>query len=244
MTIWERDVSQQTATASFTPYPLMERSLSVLFLAVAAGVMSGYTFFAKQLFATVQSGNVIQFGYWLAMGDITRWAPAALSVLAFGLGSVFTGILENVTPRRLGSYSAPVLFFEAAVLGVLGFTAGQAQWDRFWFCYIISFLAGMQGNAFHMMRGMLYGNIAVTMVVQLAFNHLTQAFFRVPFQNLTSSGLYFLVLLGFSGGGFAGAALTKAFGERALWLAAVILFFAGISVVVAHRSGVPVDEPI
>ena len=35
---------------------------------------------------------------------------------------------------------------------------------------IISFLAGMQENTFHKIDGMLYGNIAVTLVVQLAFN--------------------------------------------------------------------------
>ena len=97
------------------PLPLVEQPLTVLFLAVAAGTMSGYTFFAKELFATVQSGNVIQFGYWLAMGDMARWLPAALSVLAFGLGSALTAVLENVAPRRFGSYSAPVLMTEAVV---------------------------------------------------------------------------------------------------------------------------------
>ena len=42
----------------------------------------------------------------------------------------------------------------------------------------MSFVAGAQGNAFHKTRGMLYGNVAVTFVVQMAFNFLAQSLFE------------------------------------------------------------------
>jgi uncharacterized membrane protein YoaK (UPF0700 family) len=46
------------------------------------------------------------------------------------------------------------------------------------YAFIVSFLVGMQGNSFHRVDGFLYGNIAVTLVVQQAFNHLVQAAFE------------------------------------------------------------------
>ena len=49
-----------------TEWPLMERPYVAFLLAVAAGVLSGFTFYTVHLFSTVQSGNVIQAGYQLA----------------------------------------------------------------------------------------------------------------------------------------------------------------------------------
>lgn len=223
------------------PWPVMERPLPVLALAVAAGTMSGYTFFVAQIFSTVQSGNMIQFGYWLALGDFGRWVPAALAILAFGLGSAATAVVENAAARRQWDHSAPILVFEAAVLGLLGFSAVHDRFDPIAVCYAISFLAGMQGNAFHRMEGMLYGNVAVTMVVQMAFNYLTQSLFRAPWSNLSNSGLYFMVLVGFAAGGFVAAALASAVGERTLWLTAALLLATAVAGLAARTDGVAID---
>lgn len=91
----------------------------------------------------------------------------------------------------------------------VGYQLVAGDWPKFLFA------AGMQGNGFHKIKGMLYGNVAVTLVVQLAFNYLMQAFFSKRAadgsSNLYNSGLYFLVLLGFAGGGAAG------FGLDLLW---------------------------
>ena len=95
----------------------------------------------------------------------------------------------------------------------------------------------MQGNAFHRIDGLLYGNVAVTLVVQLAFNHLMQAAFGNRRQHLVQSGLFFLVLLGFSTGGFIGAWGTRQYDERVLWIAAAILGGLGVWGFVRQDAG-------
>lgn len=227
------------------PYPLFEKPAIAFLLALLAGVMSGYTFFLDRLFATVQSGNVIQMGFWLVGtdgdGNSTKWVHAAVAVLAFGLGAMLTVIIEQVVGKFGTDYSWPILFLEAIALMVLGLTFVNARFEPWVMCAFISFLAGMQGNAFHKINGMLYGNVAVTLVVQLAFSYLMQGIFRKPDVNLRISGRFFLVLLGFAGGGLAGAVLTREFDHRALWFAAGLAIVLGVMGMNAERHQEPVD---
>lgn len=227
-----------------TEWPLMERPYIAFLLAVAAGVLSGFTFYTVHLFSTVQSGNVIQAGYQLAADQGVKWDHAVLAILAFGIGSATTAIIQNVLSRLSVDYSYVILFLEAAVLFLMGFSFLSDRWSLLTYAYIVSFLAGMQGNAFHKINGLLYGNVAVTLVVQLAFNHLMQAAFGNRRQHLIQSGLFFLVLIGFAAGGFIGARGTQEFDVRALWIAAAILAILGVWGFVRQDRGEPVDIPL
>lgn len=63
---------------------------------------------------------------------------------------------------------------------------------------------------------MLFGAVAVTFVVQMAFNFLAQSLFRRKgingVSNLKWSGIFFSVLLGFALGAMVGAGLIVALG--------------------------------
>lgn len=207
----------KVTTESMHPasFPLMEMPSIAFLLAVSAGLLNAWTFGQAKTFATVQSGNVIQLGYQLVAGDWPKFFFAASSVLAFGLGSFFAGGLIAVALRKHTRYSPAIQSVLIALLGLsVVFIATDALRPEY-VAMIISFAAGMQGNGFHKIKGMLYGNVAVTLVVQLAFNYLMQSFFSRTAadgsSNLYNSGLYFLVLLGFAGGGAAG------FGLDLLW---------------------------
>ncbi|MBS1028900.1 hypothetical protein JK196_11970 [Gluconobacter albidus] len=82
----------------------------------------------------------------------------------------------------------------------------------------VSFVAGMQGNAFHKDHGMLYGNVAVTFVVQMAFNFMAQSFFKKNGingeSNLMWAGIFFFVLFGFASGGALGFFCDKYIGNN------------------------------
>lgn len=78
----------------------------------------------------------------------------------------------------------------------------------------------MQGNAFHKVDNMLYGNIAVTLNVQLAFNYLAEMCFK---SNRGKKAVmlkkffdYFIVLVGFSLGAGLSAILVPHFGSYTL----------------------------
>lgn len=203
-------------------YPLMERPMIAFMLAIAAGSMDGYTYFTAKSFSTVMSGNIILLGQTLTTKDMAKFTAIAFTIFCFGLGSVVTAILQKKSESRHKNWTFEILLAEVVFLFLLGFTGVNQLIGITVVCLIISFLAGMQGNAFHKIDGMLYGNVAVTLVVQLAFSYLAQAFFRKE-NALKNSGLFFLVLLGFAFGGFLGTYLTIHWAEKALWATAGIL---------------------
>ena len=207
----------KVTSASMHPssFPLMETPGIAFLLAISAGLLNAWTFAHAKTFATVQSGNVIQVGYQLVAGDWEKFFFSAGSVLAFGLGSFVAGAFIAVALRKHTRYSPSIQGVLVALLGVAVVLIATDAMRPDYIAMLISFAAGMQGNGFHKIKGMLYGNVAVTLVVQLAFNYLMQSFFSKTApdgsSNLRNSGLYFLVLLGFAGGGAVG------FGLDVLW---------------------------
>lgn len=73
---------------------------------------------------------------------------------------------------------------------------------------------------------MLYGSVAVTFVVQMAFNFLIQAAFSRNGTNgepnLQWAGLFFLILLGFAAGGAIGFLVDAVTDGVALFLPAAL----------------------
>ncbi|SHO66597.1 Uncharacterized membrane protein YoaK, UPF0700 family [Pseudoxanthobacter soli DSM 19599] len=217
-----------TANDNSNADPLVERPVVGFLLAFMAGSLNAWTLPNAQTFATVQSGNVVQSGYWLVQGDWEKFTFPFVSVIAFGLGSAFCGALMTTILKRGEIFTPVVLFLQAAMLLVFAYFAhqrliGDAGINPHHIAYGISFVAGMQGNAFHKNHGMLYGNVAVTFVVQMAFNFLVQGLFKrtgIEGQpNLLWSGIFFLVLLGFAAGGGIGFLI----GEYVLSTGAILL---------------------
>lgn len=216
------------ATPQRAPDPLVERPVVGFLLAFMAGSLNAWTLPNAQTFATVQSGNVVQSGYWLAQGDWEKFSFPFLSVIAFGLGSAFCGILMTTILKKGEVFTPVILGLQTVMLLALALAAhatfiGSYDGNPHYIAYGISFVAGLQGNAFHKNHGMLYGNVAVTFVVQMAFNFLIQGLFKREGingePNLMWSGIFFLVLLGFASGGGIGFLI----GEHVLSTGAILL---------------------
>lgn len=207
--------------------PITQLPLIAFFLAIAAGTMDGYAYFTTKTFATFQSGNIILSGYTLATDDIVKLIPTVISILCFGLGAASTAIIRNWNNCRNKVWTFTILSIEMIVLVLLSLNPIHNLFLPLHIAWILAFLAGMQGNAFHKINGMLYGNIAVTLNVQLAFNYLAETFFK---SNADKSKLmfqkfwdYFLVLIGFALGAGISALLAKSIGSYALIFTAVAL---------------------
>lgn len=225
-------------------FPLMEQPVVGFLLALIAGLLNAWSLSTTQTFATVQSGNVVSSGYYLVTGDWHRLTVAALSVLFFGLGSALCGVLITTMWRRKRSYTAPVMFALTVLLAVFATLSATNAWDPVFIAWGVSFVAGAQGNAFHKDHGMLYGAVAVTFVVQMAFNFLAQSFFaRTGINgdpNIKWAGLFFFVLLGFAGGGAVGVLADQVFSGASMACAALITGALGIAAIrtraAAHRA--------
>lgn len=219
-------------------FPLMEdRSIGFL-LAFVAGLMNAWTLYHAQTFATVQSGNVIQSGYRLVQGDWPAFVFAFGSVIAFGLGSAVCGVLMTSRLRHGKVFTPVVLWFECIALLALGVASRLGLVDPHVVAYAVSFVAGAQGNAFHKDHGMLYGNVAVTFVVQMAFNFLAQSLFKKEGingePNLVWAGIFLSILLGFAAGGAIGFLVDIRVTDHAsLFLGAAIMVI--IALVAAGR---------
>jgi uncharacterized membrane protein YoaK (UPF0700 family) len=164
-----------------------------------------------------------------------------IAIACFGLGSAATAFVQNVLTERKTDYSQVILTIEVAVLLMLGSSYMWDQWTPLTYAFVVSFLAGMQGNAFHRVDGFLYGNIAVTLVVQQAFNHFVQACFGNRRSHLIQSGLFFLVLGAFAGGGYVGAWGTRKYDQRVLWIPAAILLAVAVWGALRAKRNEPVD---
>ncbi len=223
--------------------PIMEKPFIAFILAIIAGTLNGYTYHVAKIFSTVQSGNIILLGETIATKNWHHLYTIMITVLAFGLGSMITMLVELIFAKRdpKGSWSFFILCLEAVIIALLATGIWQETLTIEWICIIISFIGGMQGNGFHKIKGMLYGNVAVTLVVQLAFSYLMQ-FIGGKKGTLKIAALFFLVLLGFGFGGYVGTHLTILFQERSLFLpAALLLILAFYTLLMRKERGEVVD---
>lgn len=230
--------------------PLMQLPVIAFFLAIAAGSLDGYAFFTAKTFATFQSGNIIMLGYTLATEPLIKIIPYLGSILCFGLGAMATVALRSMHKRRGKVWTFRVLVFEIAVLilVVLITNIWAGALSVIHVVWILAFIAGMQGNAFHKIGEMLYGNIAVTLNVQLAFSYFAEVYFQKTPKAKKDSWYrgycYFIVLVGFALGAAISALLTKHFGSYTLLFTIMPLIAIYLTAAVLHKQSpsTPIDS--
>ncbi len=202
--------------------PAVESPSMAFLLALIAGCLNGFTYHKIKAFSTLQSGNLILLGDSIATMDWDHLTKIIAVTLAFGLGSMTTAFIayKELEHKRIWSYA--ILLIEALILTMIGTGLFNNLLSITHLCLMISFIAGMQGNAFHKVKGMTYGNVAMTPVVQAAFNYLMIALFG-RLQAWLKSMVFFYVVTGFALGGLVGTIMTAYTGEKSLFLPAFIL---------------------
>lgn len=213
-------------------YPLMERAGVAATLAIAAGLLNSWTLVHTHSFATVQSGNIVSAGVYAATGDGGGLLQALISIFAFAAGAFLCAIAVNFADRAKRAYSSWILAAEAIILlGVVVFVL--SPWSTAMaVSAILSFVAGVQGNAFHRDSGMLYGNVAVTFVLQGAAGYLGRAASRSVYndgeRHVRPAAIYGAVLLGFGAGGAIGVAFGQLWGPAPILVTAIVLGVLGM----------------
>src|SRR5690606_1889999 len=143
---------------------------------------------------------------------------------------------------RGSAYSPWVLLVEALALVVCAVLVAARPALAAGVVLAVSLLAGVQGNAFHRDHGMLYGNTAVTFVVQTTFSLLGRAVVRQRVDDgdphVRVAAVFGLVLVAFAAGGAAGFVLESVWSPAPLLAAAVVVLGLGLA---AARARGPVD---
>ncbi|MDM1545408.1 DUF1275 domain-containing protein [Ignatzschineria indica] len=220
--------------------PLVESPMMAFILALIAGCLNGYTYHKIKAFSTLQSGNFILLGESAATGDWEHFKRIIWVGIAFGLGSMTTAFIAYLEEERRKTWAFVILSFEVLLLTILGTGILDGYLTITHICLIISFIAGMQGNAFHKVDGMTYGNVAITPVLQEAFNFLMLTLFG-RIHALIKSLIFFYVIAGFVLGGFIGTIATAHFNEKMLFFPALVLLLVLIYLLYAKDNE---HEPI
>ena len=216
-------------------YPLLERIPSAATLALVAGLLNAWTFANAQAFATVQSGNIVTVGYEMFAGNWSRVADVSVAIFCFAAGAFLCQLFILLMARRRRPYSGPVLIIEVAALVLLGVLAATGTAGPVVLVWAVSFLAGVQGNAFHRETGMVYGNVAVTFVLQNVGSLLARAAgnkIATDHQpHVRPAGAYLAVLIAFALGGGIGFAIDQLWRDAAFFVsAAVLAVFAVVAI--------------
>lgn len=235
-------IDRKPARIAVSSFPLMEQPAVAATLASVAGLLNAWSFTHAGTFATVQSGNLVTAGYSLASGDTARAAAAVASILAFGLGAAADAIAIALLSRRRHVYSVAVLVAHAVVLSLVAISMITGWLPVIWGVLIVSFVAGSQGNAFHREHGMLYGNIAVTFVIQSVFSLVAQSVVSPETRRaaLSSAGIYGVVLIAFATGGGVGYVAESAIPQGALWVAVAVTVALALAAA-RERARIPID---
>lgn len=225
-------------------FPLMEEPVVGVQLAFMAGLLNAWTLAHAQTFATVQSGNVVQSGYRLVEGDWASFVFSFGSVIAFGIGSALCGLLMTSMLRRGKVFTPVVLWLECLIIAGLAVASHMNLIDPHVVAYAVSFVAGAQGNSFHKSHGMLYGAVAVTFVVQMAFNFIAQSLFKKEGingePNLMWAGIFFAVLFGFAAGGGIGFFLdARVIDHGSMYLAAAVAALLAVTAMGRPKTADP-----
>ncbi|MEY0233107.1 YoaK family protein [Providencia manganoxydans] len=208
-------------TTPIPKIPFMQLPTIAFLLAITSGMLDGYAFFTTKSFATFQSGNIIMLGYEFAKHGLAAIIPYIITIFAFGAGAMLLAWLRYKYNTNEKTWTFTLLSLEIILILLLiaYIYFYKVEASGFHAVWALSFIAGMQGNAFHKINGMLYGNIAVTLNVQLGFSSLAES---VAFKGqerreaLYKSYCYFLTLFGFAGGAFMMAMLADYAREYAL----------------------------
>lgn len=207
-------------------FPIYESIPVGLLLAVAGGIMDGYTYLNRgQVFATMETGNLIMMGLNLSQGRLDMALHYVLPILAFACGVLFTELVCRRLESRLGALGWRRLLVTLELLALLLIAAlplGRLDW----FCNIlISFTAAIQVESFRSIYGC---PCATTMCTGNLRSGMEQLFrFLCGAKESGKKALFYLVLIGsFFTGVIASSLLTPHFGGRTILFSFLFLLLA------------------
>lgn len=209
----------------------MELPQVAFLLALVAGTMDGYAFFTTGMFATFQTGNVVLAAFNFVNYSMISMLPMLTSILAFGIGVVFVSYYRNHCLRKMKIWTFKVLAIEIALFFIILLDGVFHFLSPLELVYLMSFVAGVQGNTFYKLLNMLYANIAVTLDVQLIFGYFADGLLLKDKRRefLTKAVSYLMIFIGFMVGASTTVILIDYIGVFSLFIG--ILSLVGIYIV-------------
>ncbi len=202
----------------------MSESLALgVVLTLAGGFQDAYSYNCRgKVFANAQTGNIVLLGQNLATGNWGSAIRYLFPLLAF-IGGVYVTewIHELYKEHRLLHWRQIVLLIEIVMLLIAGFLPQSMDTPA---NILLSFACAMQVNSFRKFRGipcattMCIGNMR-SATEMLGRYHIT----KDPELKRKAQHYYFIIFI-FAIGAAIGAVISMKWGNRAIWIAAALMF--------------------
>jgi uncharacterized membrane protein YoaK (UPF0700 family) len=194
-----------------------------LLLTLTNGFMDAHTYYVRGgVFANVQTGNVIFFAIDMSERKITAAMAHVWPILAFMVGMALaahikSGRVERFVPHPL-RWTMTVQVVALAAIGFVPVTVSHN-----YVTVPIAFLAAMQMGLFRNVGDLAYLPVATTGNLMRFVESGYDGFVEKRSASRRACGIYGTLIVGFAGGALIGAFASRAWGARAIWLAAGIL---------------------
>ena len=206
----------------------MSDSLAVgLLLAFAGGMLDAYSFVTRgAVFATAETGNLVQLAVWLSLGELARAGRYLLPVLAFALGVLAAEVIR----RRMDGCRARLHWRQAILLGECAVLAGVALLPAGPLDplanMLISFTSAIQIESFRQFQGCGCATTMCTGNLRSGTEHLFRHFTSPGSQSASKAALYYGLILSFVCGAVISGLASPILGGRAVLCACVPLLGA------------------
>lgn len=202
---------------------MSESMVLAVFLTLAGGFQDAYSYNCRdQVFANAQTGNIVLLGQNLAQGHFEKAVHYLIPLLAFISGVYLTEWVRHwYYDYKKIHWRQIVILVEIIFLLIVGF---MPQSFNVLANAMMSFACAMQVNSFRKFRGipcattMCIGNMR-SATEMLCKYHIT----KDPELKKKSKHYYTIILI-FAVGAAAGALSSMKIGERAIWIAAALLW--------------------
>lgn len=218
-----------------TPKQQMSESLTLgILLTLAGGFQDAYSYNCRgSVFANAQTGNIVLFGQNLASGNLQQAIRYLFPILAFLTGVYITEwIRELFKQHEKIHWRQIILFIEIVLLIIAGLLPQRLNILS---NILMSFSCAMQVNSFRKFKGIPCATTMCIGNMRSGTQLLCQYHITKNPELKEKSYYYFFIIFIFALGASIGALLTFRFGERAIWIAALLLIL-GIILMFCNES--------
>ncbi len=201
---------------------LPDAMLPNLILLFSGGFQDAYTYIVRdKVFANAQTGNVVLSSTYFMNGNWYEGFMRLFPIFSFILGIFIADIIRHrLSSSQNFHWKQGIVLFEMVIMIVVGFLPQSL--NMLANC-MISFACALQLQGFNKFQGNIF---ASTMCIGnlrsgvSAFSSYLRTKDIMEFKKMT---VYFIVILAFAIGAGVGGNLSAYFGEKSIWLSAMLL---------------------
>lgn len=161
--------TERVQNSNYMEYPII-----ACLLALASGLIDGYTYSTTKVFATFQTGNIFLPTMRLSTITLEDFLPCIISFLSFGLGAMVLSFIRDWNVKKDRIWIFKILVFEMVFILALSTNVIHHFLSPLHLTWLLAFVIGMQGNAFRQIDNKLYSNITFSMNVLFTFSFLVE----------------------------------------------------------------------